>query len=125
MTQNIRKVCRKCEICIKNKSRGRDKIGLLSHLGPAKNPFEIVSIDTIGGFGGSRSTKKYLHLLVDHFTRYAYIHTSKTQTASDFIKLVEKVTDNNIGKGVQKLLNREIYTHNFHCRGYTILKWSK
>lgn len=41
-------------------------------LGPAKNPFEIVSIDTIGGFGGSRSTKKYLHLLVDHFTRFGH-----------------------------------------------------
>ena len=67
----------------------------MSHLGPSTKPFEIVSMDTIGGFGGSRSTKKYLHLLVDHFTRYAYILTSKTQHSSDFIKLVEKVTQNN------------------------------
>ena len=63
----------------------------MSHLGPATNPFEIVSIDTIGGFGGSRSTKKYLHLLVDHFTRFAYILTSKTQNSNDFIKLVKNV----------------------------------
>ncbi|KAA5784738.1 transposase family protein, partial [Pseudomonas aeruginosa] len=28
----------------------------------------------------------------DHFTRYAYILTSKTQSAHDFIKLVQKVT---------------------------------
>lgn len=70
----------------------------MSHLGPASRPFEIMSIDTIGGFGGSRSTKKYLHLLVDHFTRYAYIGTSKTQNSSDFIKLIKNVTeDNNIG----------------------------
>lgn len=70
----------------------------MSHLGPATKPFEIVSIDTIGGFGGSRSTKTYLHLLVDHFTRYAYILTSKTQNSSDFKKLVQKVTkDNKIG----------------------------
>ncbi|GAB1865864.1 Gypsy retrotransposon integrase-like protein 1 [Camponotus japonicus] len=69
----------------------------MSHLGPAKKPFEVVSIDTIGGFGGSRSTKKYLHLLVDHFTRFAYILTSKTQNASDFIKLTENVLkDHNI-----------------------------
>jgi Integrase core domain. len=74
----------------KNKSRGQDKIGLMSYLGPARKPFEVVSIDTIGGFGGSRSTKKYLHLLVDHFTRFAYIVTSKTQNSSDFIKLTEK-----------------------------------
>lgn len=66
-----------------------------SQLGPATNPFEIISIDTIGGFGGSRSTKKYLHLLVDHFTRYAYILTSKTQKSNDFIKLVKNVPDSN------------------------------
>lgn len=78
LDQNIKKICESCEICIKNKSRGGHKIGLMSQLGPATYPYEIVSIDTIGGFGGSRSTKKYLHLLVDHFTRYAHILTSKT-----------------------------------------------
>lgn len=65
----------------------------MSQLGPATKPFEIMSIDTIGGFGGSRSTKKYLHLLVDHFTRYAFIATSKTQCASDFIKLLKNVLE--------------------------------
>ncbi|XP_025262545.1 uncharacterized protein LOC112637319 [Camponotus floridanus] len=70
----------------------------MSQLGPATYPYEIVSIDTIGGFGGSRSTKKYLHLLVDHFTRYAHILTSKTQNANDFIKLIRNTTtDNKIG----------------------------
>lgn len=95
LTYNIKKVCENCDICKKNKSRTRYKFGLMSHLGPATYPFEIVSIDTIGGFGGSRSTKTYLHLLVDHFTRYAYILTSKTQSSSDFMKLVKKVTQEN------------------------------
>lgn len=95
LTKNIKKFCKSCEICIKNKSRGQSKIGLMSQLGPATNPYEIMSIDTIGGFGGSRSTKKYLHLLVDHFTRYAYILTSKTQKSNDFIKLVKNVSDSN------------------------------
>lgn len=98
LRQNIKKICKQCEVCIMNKSRGQDKFGLMSHLGPATQPFEIMSIDTIGGFGGSRSTKKYMHLLVDHFTRYAYIVNSKTQNSNDFIKLVKNVTeDNNIG----------------------------
>lgn len=98
LTLNVKKICEHCEICIKNKSRTKFKYGLMSHLGPATYPFEIVSIDTIGGFGGSRSTKTYLHLLVDHFTRYAYILTSKTQNADDFIKLIRKVIpENKIG----------------------------
>lgn len=91
ITANIKRVCKNCEICIKNKSRGQEKYGLMSQLGPATKPFEIMSIDTIGGFGGQRSTKRYLHLLVDHFTRYAFISTSKTQSATDFTKLVDKV----------------------------------
>lgn len=92
MTKNIINICKNCEVCIKNKTRGHVKYGFMSHLGPATKPLEIVSIDTIGGFGGSRSTKRYLHLLVDHFTRYAYIITSKTQSAKDFIRLINKVT---------------------------------
>lgn len=95
LTKNIIKICNTCDICIKNKSRAHTKYGFMSLLGPAKKPFEIISIDTIGGFGGLRSTKKYLHLLVDHFTRYAYILTSKTQTAQDFIKLTQNIPDNN------------------------------
>lgn len=91
LTGNIRKICKECEVCIKNKTRGQNKFGRMSQLGSATQPFEIMSIDTIGGFGSTRSTKKYLHLLVDHFTRYAYIATSRTQNATDFIKLVADI----------------------------------
>lgn len=95
ITKNIKKICKNCIVCIKNKSRGQNKYGLMKHLGPATKPFEICSIDTIGGFGGSRSTKRYLHLLTDHFTRYAYILTSSTQNANDFIKLVNNCAKSN------------------------------
>lgn len=93
MIKNIKKICESCTVCLKNKSRGQIQYGLMSHLGPATKPFQICSIDTIGGFGGSRSTKKYLHLLLDHFTRYAYILTSSTQNANDFIKLIRNCTE--------------------------------
>jgi len=73
LTKNIIQFCKNCGICMKNKSRGNDKFGLMSHLGPATKPFGIISIDTIGGFGGLKSEKKYLHLIVDHFTRYSFI----------------------------------------------------
>lgn len=93
LTKNITRICKDCETCIRNKSRGQGKFGWMSHLGPATKPFEIMSIDTIGGFGGSRSTKKYLYLLADHFARCAFILTSRTQNAIDFIKLVKNVSE--------------------------------
>lgn len=98
MSAAIRNYCSSCTVCIKNKSRRTRKSGPLGHLGPAMKPFEIMSLDTIGGFGGKRSTKKYLHLLVDHFTRYAYVSASHGQSATEMIKLVESVhKDNPIG----------------------------
>jgi hypothetical protein len=93
LTKNIIQFCKNCGICMKNKSRGNDKFGLMSHLGPATKPFEIISIDTIGEFEGSNSGKKYLHLLVDHFMRYAFILPSKTQSVNDFVKLFNNVAD--------------------------------
>lgn len=65
----------------------------MSHLGPTSEPFEYMSIDTIGGLSGNKSTKKYCYLLVDHFNRYAYAVACKTQKAEDFIKLVKLVFD--------------------------------
>lgn len=84
-----------CEICKKNKTRKGRQIGLLSHLGPATMPYEIMSIDTVGGFGGNNSTKRYLHLLVDHFTRFTFISTSSGQDAKDFIHLLDPILKRN------------------------------
>lgn len=95
MHKHIKLLCRSCDTCIKNKSRIPNHKAPLSQFGPASKPFEIISLDTIGGFAGNKSTKKYLHLITDHFTRYAFIATSKTQTATDFIKLVKSIVGEN------------------------------
>ena len=88
--------CKRCVICIKNKTRSGGKIGLLSQLGPASRPFEIMSIDTIGGFSGNKSSKRYMHILVDHFSRMAFISTTTNQTNDHFIELIDRVTRNEI-----------------------------
>ena len=103
----VQEYTKKCTVCIKNKTRTSKIIGTLGLLGPATQPFELMSLDTIGGFGGHRSTKKYLHLLVDHFTRYAFILTSATQGGNDLKKIIERVqNDNNIKLNM-------LFTNNF------------
>lgn len=67
----------------------------MSHMEPIGKPFQIMSLDTIGGFGGQRSTKEYLHLLVDHFTLFGYILCLKNKNAQDYIKLIGKVPKEN------------------------------
>lgn len=98
MNSSVFDICSRCDICIKNKTRkGRD-LGELGLLGPASRPFEIMSLDTVGGFGGRRSTKRYLHLLVDHFTRFVFVSATAGQSTPDFVKLIDSVQkDNQIG----------------------------
>lgn len=45
----------------------------------------------MGGFGGNRTSKRYLHILADHFSRYAFISCSKGQISKDFIKLIDPI----------------------------------
>ena len=98
MDKSLENYCKACGICIKDKSGTARPIGKLSKLGPANEPFEVMSIDTVGGFGGLGSSKKYMHILVDHFTRKAYISTSKHQTSNELMKLVNQVArENHIG----------------------------
>ena len=85
------KITRSCETCLKNKVRRRIEGNTLGHFGPGTKPFQIVSLDTVGGFNCERSKHRYLHLLIDHFTRFAYILTSQNQNTKTFIKLIKSV----------------------------------
>ena len=94
MDRMVEDFCATCDTCIMNKTRIGRQLGKLSRLGPATRPFEIMSIDTVGGFAGNRSPKRYMHILIDHFTRKVFIETSQGQTSKDFINLVEKAVGN-------------------------------
>lgn len=91
MDKLITKFYNQCDTCKRNKSRRIREIGYLSQLGPAKEPYEIMSLDTIGGFAGNGSQKRYLHLLVDHFTRFAYSYSSTGQQAKDLIRFLRPI----------------------------------
>ena len=92
INQDIAKYVKRCEICIKNKTPRGKPLGELSWNGPAKEPFDIVSIDTVGGFSSEQSRKQYAHLAIDHFTRFVWVLCSKTQSAKNFINLIKTVS---------------------------------
>lgn len=91
----IRNFSRSCIVCVQNKSRRSVRSAELGFLGPATRPYEIMSLDTIGGFKSPSTSMKYLHLLVDHFSRFAYILCTKGQTASEMISLIDSVNKSN------------------------------
>ncbi|GFW90911.1 DUF4817 domain-containing protein [Trichonephila clavipes] len=61
-----------------NKKSTQKKYGLLQEVPVAEEPFEMISLDTVGGFNYHNSQKKYLHIVLDHATRYAWTFPSKT-----------------------------------------------
>lgn len=46
-----------------------------------------MSFDTIAGVSNSNSPKKYMLVLIDHFSRVVFMFTSKTHS-EDIIKLI-------------------------------------
>ncbi|GFX73270.1 retrotransposable element Tf2 protein type 1 [Trichonephila clavipes] len=60
------------------KKSAQKKYGLLEEVPVAEEPFEMISLDTVGGFNYHNSQKKYLHIVLDHATRYAWTFPSKT-----------------------------------------------
>src|SRR5699024_8060215 len=81
-TPFLEKICRtivnECKNCLATKEN-KCQYGLLGQIGPAEKPYEILHIDTVGGFGRYGSPKKYLHLAIDGFSRFVWALTSKTQ----------------------------------------------
>ena len=75
-----------CETCIKNKNVLGESFGFLSRLEPVKEPFDVVSIDSKGGFSVCISTKKYIYLVIDHATRFVWAVTAKCQGENDLCK---------------------------------------
>lgn len=91
----IHEVVHNCSTCLQAKLP-RKKLGKLSQIGPARNPFEYIHIDTIGGLTDRGTTNRYFHVAIDAFTRYVWGLYSKTQNANDFIKLYEEVRKDGI-----------------------------
>jgi transposase InsO family protein len=90
----ITNICKNCSICLQCKSRRSRRSARLGLLGPASAPYEIMSLDTVGGFKNNNSSLNYLHILVDHFSRHAFILCSKGQTVKEMISLVDLVHKN-------------------------------
>ncbi|KAH9409244.1 hypothetical protein TYRP_010245 [Tyrophagus putrescentiae] len=86
----IDSIIKSCHICCRVKAQTW-KFGTLGQIGPAREPFEIIHIDTKSGFKGYGSSKDNLHLAIDAFTRFVWAVSSKTKIGIDFINLLNKI----------------------------------
>ncbi|GFX49644.1 transposon Tf2-11 polyprotein [Trichonephila clavipes] len=79
-----------CETCQLNKKSTQKKYGLLQEVPVAEEPFEMISLDTVGRFNYHNSQKKYLHIVLDHATRYAWTFPSKSVTSETYTNCLKQ-----------------------------------
>ena len=89
--KDISQLNKQCDICQRNKTMPFPKFGLLQSLPPAEQPFDLLSIDTIGGFINYGSNKSYIHLIIDHATRYIWTFASKNQDCQAYITSLKTI----------------------------------
>ncbi|UYV61723.1 hypothetical protein LAZ67_1006164 [Cordylochernes scorpioides] len=65
--------------------------GELSQPPESKEPFDLLSLDTIAGFAKYGNTKIYLHVVVDHFSRYAWAFPSKSTSTTTYQQVLKRV----------------------------------
>ena len=71
----------------------------MSSLGAISNPYDVIYIDTVDGFSEYNlknnsviNKQKYLHKAVDAHSKFVWIKTSKSKSASDFIDLIKQIS---------------------------------
>ncbi|UYV68405.1 hypothetical protein LAZ67_5004222 [Cordylochernes scorpioides] len=91
MTNDIRAHVRTCSVCQLVKPPKGPIYGELGQLPPAVLPYELVSLDTISGFAKYGNSQTFLHVVVDHATRYAWAFPSRSTSILTYTQVIKKV----------------------------------
>ncbi|GFT00395.1 transposon Tf2-6 polyprotein [Trichonephila clavipes] len=89
ITTDINEFVKHCMVCQLNKKRKQKKFGLLQQVPPTSKPFEFISVDIVGGFNCYNSTKKNLHIVIDHATRYVWAFPSKKENSETYANILK------------------------------------
>ncbi|UYV72365.1 hypothetical protein LAZ67_9002785 [Cordylochernes scorpioides] len=91
MSKDIANAVKTCPICQLTKPPRGPTFGELGQLPLATQPFDLVSLDTIARFAKYGITKTYLHVAVDHLTRYAWMVASRSTSIHTYQQVIKKV----------------------------------
>ncbi|UYV72718.1 hypothetical protein LAZ67_10000400 [Cordylochernes scorpioides] len=96
------RLCHTCQIIKRPKGK---PYGALGQIPPPQQPFDLVSIDTIAGFSKYGHSKTYLHVIVDHLTRYAWAFPSMSTSTLTYIQTLKTVLQQGSPKPLRTHLN--------------------
>lgn len=91
MVTDVATYIRHCDTCQRCKKTKTKKYGTLESLPPAEEPFDLFAMDTIGGFSGYGSSKRFIHLVIDHATRYVWAFAHKSENSDAYISCLKTI----------------------------------
>ncbi|UYV60681.1 hypothetical protein LAZ67_1001875 [Cordylochernes scorpioides] len=91
MSKDITQKVKTCPTCQLTKRPLGPTYGELGQPPEAKGPFDLLSLDTIAGFAKYGNTKIYLHVVVDHFSRYTWTFPSKSTSITIYQQVLKRV----------------------------------
>ncbi|UYV71143.1 hypothetical protein LAZ67_8001868, partial [Cordylochernes scorpioides] len=91
MSKDIKQKVKTCPTFQLTKRPLGPTYGELSQPPKAKEPFDLLSLDAIAGFAKYGNTKIYLHVVVDHFSRYAWTFPSKSTSITTYQQVLKRV----------------------------------
>ncbi|UYV78714.1 K02A2.6-like [Cordylochernes scorpioides] len=74
--------------------------GEMGTLPLAKEPYELMSMDTVAGFTKYGGNRAYLHVICDHMSRYCWTFPSKSTSTLTYIQTLKKVFQEGIPKNL-------------------------
>ncbi|UYV69713.1 hypothetical protein LAZ67_7000392 [Cordylochernes scorpioides] len=90
MTKDINNYVCKCKICQIVKPPKGPTYGEMGTLPLAKEPYELMSMDTVAGFNKYGGNRAYLHVICDHMSRYCWTFPSKSTSTLTYIQILKR-----------------------------------
>ncbi|UYV67623.1 hypothetical protein LAZ67_5001396 [Cordylochernes scorpioides] len=100
MTKDINNYVRKCKIFQIVKPPKGPTYGEMGTLPLAKEPYELMSMDTVAGFNKYGGNRAYLHVICDHMSQYCWTFPSKSTSTLTYIQTLKKVFQEGIPKNL-------------------------
>ncbi|UYV63105.1 hypothetical protein LAZ67_2003157 [Cordylochernes scorpioides] len=91
MSKDITQKVKTCPTCQLTKRPLGPTYGELGQPPEAKGPFDLLSLDTIAGFAKYGNARVYLHVVVDHFSRYTWTFPSKSTSITTYQQVLKRV----------------------------------
>lgn len=89
MTSQVRQYITNCQICKETKPANQIMRPNIGNEVITERPFQKLYIDFLGKYPRSKKGNAYIFIVVDHFTKFTFLHAMKEATSKNVVNFLE------------------------------------